>query len=308
MKDSPPFAKRDFPGHFLAILGKIAESQREAMRKVKLTIQYKGTQYQGWQLQPTGPTLQRAFEEILSEICHESITVIASGRTDSGVHALAQVAHFSTQHEIDLATLHRALNAKLPHDVVVLSVEEAPLDFDAQRSAKLKTYTYLLMHSDHKSPFFSDYSWRVYGNIDWEGMQECLELLVGEHDFASFKAADSTAKTSVRRIDSARLRRVPLRDLGNSLMGLFALSEVLEPLGADDNFHPEEGGAALVAITLRGPGFLKHMVRNIVGTLLEVGLGRLGVEEFRAILDAKDRRQAGPTAPAWGLFLVRVDY
>jgi len=279
------------------------------MRKIKLILQYKGTHYQGWQLQPTGPTLQGLFEGILSEICHEKVTVIASGRTDSGVHALAQVAHFSTQHEIDLATLHRALNAKLSHDVVVLNVEEVAPDFDAQRSAKLKTYTYLLLHGDHKSPFLSDYSWRVYGNIDWEGMQECLDLLVGEHDFASFKAADSTAKTSVRRISAVRLRRVPLRDLANSLMGLFALSEILDPLGADDNFHPEEeGGPALVAITVRGPGFLKHMVRNIVGTLLEVGLGRFGVEEFRTILAARDRRQAGPTAPAWGLFLVKVDY
>ncbi|MFO1464752.1 MAG: tRNA pseudouridine(38-40) synthase TruA [bacterium] len=279
------------------------------MRKVKLTIQYKGTQYQGWQLQPTGPTLQGLFEGILSDICHEKITLVASGRTDSGVHALAQVAHFATGHGIDLATLQRALNAQLPHDIVVLSAEEAAPDFDAQRSAKLKTYTYLLLHADHKAPFFSDYSWRIYGNIDWEAMQECLESLVGEHDFASFKAADSTAKTSVRRIEAVRLRRLPLRDLGNSLMGLFGLAEVLRPLGVDDSFHPEaDEGPALVAVTIQGPGFLKHMVRNIVGTLVEVGLGRIDVEGFQRIVAARDRRQAGPTAPAWGLFLVRVEY
>lgn len=278
------------------------------MRKIKLVIQYQGTNYQGWQVQPTGPTIQGIFEEILGEICHEKVVLIGSGRTDSGVHALAQVAHFSTSHGIDLPTLHRALNAKLPYDVVVLSAEEAQEGFDAQKSAKRKTYTYFLWHSDHKSPFLSSFSWRVWGDLDLEGMQECLDMLVGEHDFASFKAADSTAKTSVRRIEAARLQRVPLRDIGNSLMGLFGLAGLLPSLGADDTFHPEEGGPALIAITLQGPGFLKHMVRNIVGTMLEVGLGRIGVDGFRTIFEARDRTQAGATAPAWGLFLVRVDY
>ena len=279
------------------------------MRKIKLLIQYQGTNYRGWQLQPEGPTIQELLQDILSEICHEKITVFGSGRTDSGVHALAQVAHFSTSHEIDLETLHRALNAKLPHDVVVLSVEVAAPDFDAQRSAKQKTYSYFLLHSDHKSPFLSSFSWRVYGDLDLEGMQECLDMLVGEHDFASFKAADSTAKTSIRRIEAARLQRVPLRDLGNSLMGLFGLAGVIPTLGAEDNFHPvEEGGPALIVISLKGPGFLKHMVRNIVGTLLEVGLRRIGVEEFKNILEARDRTKAGATAPPWGLFLIKVDY
>ncbi|MDL1872798.1 tRNA pseudouridine(38-40) synthase TruA [Deltaproteobacteria bacterium PRO3] len=279
------------------------------MRKIKLVIQYQGTQYQGWQVQPTGPTIQGIFEEILGEICHEKVVLIGSGRTDSGVHALAQVAHFSTSHGIDLETLHRALNAKLPYDIVVLSVAEAPGAFDAQKSAKRKTYTYFFLHSDHKSPFLSSYSWRVWGDLDLEGMQECLDMLVGEHDFASFKAADSTAKTSVRRIEAARLQRVPLRDVGNSLMGLFGLAGILPALGAEDSFHPEaEAGPALIAVTLQGPGFLKHMVRNIVGTLLEVGLRRIGVEEFREILAARDRTRAGATAPAWGLFLVQVEY
>ncbi|MCC7344373.1 MAG: tRNA pseudouridine(38-40) synthase TruA [Deltaproteobacteria bacterium] len=279
------------------------------MRKIKLVIQYQGTNYQGWQVQPTGPTIQGIFENILSEICHERVTLIGSGRTDSGVHALAQVAHFATSHGIDLKTLHRALNAKLPYDIVVLSVEEAPEAFDAQKSAKRKTYTYFLLHSDHKAPFLSSYSWRVWGDLDLEGMQECLDMLVGEHDFASFKAADSTTKTSVRRIEAARLQRAPLRDVGNSLMGLFGLAGILPALGAEDCFHPEaEAGPALIAVTLQGPGFLKHMVRNIVGTLLEVGLSRIGPEDFRQILAARDRNRAGATAPAWGLFLVKVDY
>lgn len=279
------------------------------MRKIKLVIQYQGTQYQGWQVQPTGPTIQGIFEEILSEICHEKITLIGSGRTDSGVHALAQVAHFSTTHGIDLVTLHRALNAKLPYDIVVLSVEEAPEGFDAQKSAKRKTYTYFLLHSDHKSPFLSSFSWRVWGDLDLESMQECLDMLVGKHDFASFKAADSTAKTSIRTIEAASLQRVPLRDVGNSLMGLFGIAGMLPALGGDDNFHPEEeGGMGLIAVTLQGPGFLKHMVRNIVGTLLEVGLRRMTVEEFQKVLAARDRTLAGATAPAWGLFLVKVDY
>lgn len=279
------------------------------MRKIKLVIQYQGTQYHGWQVQPTGPTIQGIFENILSEICHERITLFGSGRTDSGVHALAQVAHFSTSHVIDLVTLHRALNAKLPFDIVVLSVAEVPQNFDAQRSAKLKTYTYFLLHSDHKSPFLSSFSWRVWGHLDLEGMQECLDMLVGEHDFTSFKAADSTAKTSVRRIEIAHLQRVLLRDLSNGLMGFFGLAGFVNAMGAEDNFHPEnEGGPALIAITLQGPGFLKHMVRNIVGTLLEVGLGRMTTQRFHEIFVARDRSLAGATAPAWGLFMVKVEY
>ena len=279
------------------------------MRKIKLLIQYRGKNYRGWQVQPNGITIQGLLEGILAEIFGEKTLVFGSGRTDSGVHALAQVAHFSTNHSMDLETLRRALNAHLPHDVAVLSAEEVPADFDAQRSAKLKTYSYFILNSELKSPFLSPYSWKIHGDLDLESMRECLELLVGEHDFASFKAADSFAKTSRRRIDRAELRRIPLTALGDSLLGIFGLAGMLKPLAGSGDFHPEaETGPALLAITLQGPGFLKHMVRNIVGTLVEVGMGKMDVAEFRRIFEAKDRTQAGPTAPAWGLFLVDVDY
>ena len=279
------------------------------MRKIKLLIQYRGKNYRGWQIQPNGVTIQGLLEEILAEIFGQRTLVFGSGRTDSGVHALAQVAHFSTAHPIDLETLRRALNAHLPPDVAVLDVAEVAADFDAQRSAKLKTYTYFIFNSESKSPFLAPYSWRIHGDLDLESMRECLEMLVGEHDFASFKAADSTAKTSRRRIDRAELRRVPLTALGDSLLGILGLGGMLKPLAGSGDFHPEaETGPGLIALTLQGPGFLKHMVRNIVGTLVDVGMGKTEVAEFQRIFEAKDRTQAGPTAPAWGLFLVKVDY
>ena len=279
------------------------------MRKLKLVIQYQGTKYHGWQVQPRALTIQKLFQDILQNILGEKVVVTASGRTDAGVHALAQVAHFSTSHPIETEVLHRALNAHLPYDIAVLSVEEVDLGFDAQFGAKAKTYTYFIYNGFHKAPFLSSYSWRIYGTLDLDAMQLCLEMLLGEQDFSSFKAADSTAKTSRRRLDAVSLQRVSLADLGNSLMGLMGISGLVAPLGTADTFHPEaESETALIAISMRGKGFLKHMVRNIVGTLVEVGRGRMSVEAFARVFAARDRTQAGPTAPAWGLFLVKVDY
>jgi tRNA pseudouridine38-40 synthase len=278
------------------------------LRNIKLLIQYRGTNFHGWQFQPAGPTLQELFQNILSEICHEKITLIAASRTDSGVHALAQVAHFQTEHLIDLATLHRALNARLPADVAVTSVEEVPLNFHAQRDARAKTYCYLILNSDHKFPFLSPYTWKLYGFLDLDEMHQCLEMLVGEHDFNAFKAADSTAKTSVRRLEAVCIQRLSLKDFGNSMIGMLGLSSLLTPLGAEAEFHPTDAAPTLIAINLKGQGFLKHMVRNIVGTVVDVGLGKITAEDFRRVFESRDRTQAGRTAPAQGLFLVEVEY
>jgi tRNA pseudouridine38-40 synthase len=278
------------------------------MRTLKLTIQYLGTRYHGWQIQPNGLTIQGIFQEILERLFHQKTVLSGAGRTDAGVHALAQVAHFRTDHPMDPATLQRALNANLPKDISVLSVEEVEPDFDAQRSSVAKTYTYLILNSPHPYPMLAPYTCRVYGSLELDDMHLCLEQLIGEHDFAAFQAADSTAKTSVRRLHAAALHAFRLQDFANGLIGSLGLGGLLPLMGEEDSFHPEEGGPGILAVHFRGEGFLKHMVRNIIGTILLVGRGKISVEDFRRIIASRDRTQAGPTAPPRGLFLVKVEY
>ncbi len=264
------------------------------MRNIKITIQYIGTNYVGWQVQPQGPSIQGVLQEILSELLHEKIIVTGSGRTDSGVHALAQVANFKTTHSMDIETIQRALNAKLPWHISILKIEEVDAEFHAQKNATSKTYSYFILHSDQKIPLLSSYSWRLYGELDLKKMEECLKMLVGRHDFNAFKAADSTAKTSIREIQSAKLSS--WRNPGSIF------------INSSSSINLPFLNSSLITITLQGRGFLKHMVRNIVGTLVEVGQGKTSVDEFRRIFESKDRTQAGKTAPAWGLFLVEVEY
>lgn len=278
------------------------------MRNLKLTVQYIGTHYLGWQVQPQGPTIQSQLQEALGEILREEVTVLSSSRTDSGVHALAQVAHFKTDHGMDPLTLEKALNSKLPGDISVLSVEEMPEGFHSQRQAKFKTYSYFILNSVSRISLFYPFTWRLYGYLDLDEMHRCLELLVGEHDFNAFKAADSCAKTSVRRLQAVNVQRLPLADLGNSLLSLAGLTGMVHPLGSGDEMHEEEEGAALIAISFKGQGFLKHMVRNIVGTVVEVGMGKRSFADFQKIFESRDRTQAGKTAPPQGLFLVKVEY
>jgi tRNA pseudouridine38-40 synthase len=229
----------------------------------------------------------------------EPVTVLGAGRTDSGVHALGQVAHFKTSHPMDAATLLKALNAQLPGDIAVLSVEEVPEEFHSMIHAKSKTYSYFLLHREEKLPFLNPWTWRVWSPLDLDAMGRCLELIEGEHDFRAFCASDSTARSTIRHIERTRLQALSLRDFGDRLAGIFGLAEWVAP--------PLEG-PSLIAFHFKGRGFLKHMVRNLVGTLVEVGQGKTTVEGFKEILESRDRRRAGKTAPARGLFLVKVDY
>lgn len=277
------------------------------MRNIKMVLQYVGTHYNGWQVQPNGPTIQAILQEILQQTLKEKINVIASGRTDSGVHALAQTAHFRTSNDMDLETLHRALNAQLPEDIAVLSLEEVDEGFHAQKNAVAKTYLYLILVSRQKNPFLKPYAWRLYGEFNREAMEECLKEIVGEHDFKAFCAADSGAKTSSRRLFSSRLQVFPLSEMEHRLVDLVGLGNWKGPLEILNHHHPDRI-ARLWAISFRGAGFLKHMVRNIVGTVVEVGQGKRSVEDFKRILGGKDRRLAGPTAPPQGLFLLNVEY
>ncbi|MGH9462180.1 MAG: tRNA pseudouridine(38-40) synthase TruA [Vicinamibacteria bacterium] len=240
----------------------------------RMTLAYDGTDYLGWQLQPQGPTIQSRLQDALANIAGEPITVVGAGRTDAGVHAQGQVAHFELPTSVPPSGLLKGLNSMLPEDIRILDVELAPPDFHARYSARSKTYRYFLDVAPVASPFRCRYTLHHPYPLDWEAMSKAAERFVGRHDFESFRASSCEAKTSERECTVSRL--------------LQEGREWVYEAAAD--------------------GFLHHMVRNIVGTLLEVGRGKIDPGEIDRLLKAKDRKQAGPTAPARGLHLMRVEY
>ena len=247
------------------------------MRNIRLTISYDGTNYLGWQRQKTGPTVQGVLEETLARFLGHRVKLRAAGRTDAGVHALGQVANFLTTNNMPLSDIHRALNALLPKDIAILKVEEVPIKFNAQYDAKYKTYFYQIYNHSIRSPIWRLYSWWVPQKLDLESMKASLPLFIGEKDFVSFRKSGSDIRTTIRTVYEAKLKRVV-------------------------------GIAHMICIEITARGFLRYMVRNIVGALVEVGLGRLTPDELRQILEYKDRRLAPPPAPPQGLFLKKVIY
>lgn len=247
------------------------------MRTLRLTLQYDGTAYVGWQRQATGVSIQGLIEEALAPIEGAPVVVHGAGRTDAGVHALAQVATVGLNAAIPTDTLARALNAVLPADVRVLAIEEADPAFHARFSAAGKVYEYRIVNAPLVSPFLVRYVWHLTQPLDLAAMRAGAECLVGTHDFAAFQGAGSTVTSTERTVRSIVW---------------------------------EDGGGYDLPLVMRieGGGFLRHMVRNIAGTLVEVGIGRWAPDRVGAILESRDRTQAGPTAPAQGLFLVRVEY
>ena len=245
------------------------------MRRVKLTLAYDGTAYRGFQVQPNGPTVQSVTEAALSRILQEPVKLRAAGRTDAGVHAREQVADFADLGLRPLETILRGGNAMLPPDIRILSAAEVPLSFDARRHAKEKEYRYFLFLHPVASPFFSRYAWHIEKPLDLGAIRDGLAHAVGEHDFTSFRGQGCTARTTVRTVFRA---------------------ELTEEL------------PAIFSIAIIGNGFLRHMVRNIVGTLVDVGKGKYPPDRVRELLSLRDRSEAGPTAPAHGLFLWKVEY
>jgi tRNA pseudouridine38-40 synthase len=239
------------------------------MRRIRITLAYDGTKFHGWQVQPGLPTIQGVLEEIVSGIEGRTVHVAGSGRTDAGVHALAQVAAFSLENPIPAPNLRRAVNRLLPHAIRVLSTEEVHPEFHPRFDAKAKTYEYRIVRGEVCSPFEWLYAHHYPYPLDEERMVECARSFAGEHDFTAFAASDdrdAEGKSKVRRVFSSALER-------------------------------SEGR---LIYRVRGSGFLKHMVRNIVGTLIEAGKGNIEVGSLPA--------KSGPTAPAKGLFLVSVEY
>jgi len=247
------------------------------MRTIKLTLHYDGTGYVGWQRQASGVSIQGLVEDALRPIEGAAVAVHGAGRTDAGVHALAQVASATIASALPAGTLLRALNATLPPQVRVLGAEEVAGGFHARFSALAKTYEYRLVNAPLVSAFLYRYVWHVPPPLDIAAMRAAAAPLAGRHDFAAFQGAGSGAASSVRTV----------LDLGWQDGGGFDLPLVFR---------------------ITGDGFLRHMVRNIVGTLVEVGAGRTPVGQVETILASRDRTQAGPTAPAHGLFLTVVRY
>jgi len=254
-----------------------------------MTVAYDGTQYAGWQVQLRRQTVQGALEKAIAQVANERVRVTGSGRTDSGVHAIAQVASFSLSHwRARAEDLGRALNSKLPPDIAVSEIVDAAADFHAIRDALGKRYRYQLQIGGGRDAFEYRYRWHLPGPIDGAAMRLAAEQLRGLHDFASFQAAGSDRKTTVRDV------------------------RALEIIDQDAAGGAEQGGdgegVKRLAIEVEADGFLYNMVRNIVGTLVEVGRGKRDPAWAAEVLAARDRTVAGPTAPPHGLFLLRVDY
>lgn len=244
------------------------------MRNLRLTLEYDGTAYVGWQVQENGPTIQGALEAALARLLKEEVRVTGSGRTDAGVHALGQVANFRTEAPIPLKGVVCGLNALLPRDVAVRRAEEVPLAFDSRRSAKSKLYQYFLHHCEAPSALARRTSWWLRGRFDVDAAARAAACLSGTHDFGAFRAAGCDAAHAVRTVEEVSLLR----------RGEF------------------------VEVRARGNGFLRHMVRIVVGTLVEVGQGRRAEASMAELLESRDRGRAGATAPAHGLFLAEVRY
>jgi len=245
------------------------------MPNFKITIAYDGGPFVGWQRQAEGTSIQGLVEDALADLEGGQVTVAAAGRTDAGVHAMAQVANFALNRDIAPDVIVRSLNAKLPVEIRVRSAEIVPSSFHARFDAKAKSYRYRLWNAEVLNPFERAYVWHVATALDVGVMADAARLIEGRHDFAAFQTAGSTPGPTDRLITRSTL---------------------------------SAAGDGLVTYDVTGEGFLRHMVRTIVGTLVEVGRGRQRPEWIRDVIASRDRAQAGRTAPPNGLFLVRVDY
>lgn len=255
------------------------------MPTFKITVAYDGTDYVGWQRQANGVSIQAVLEDALRALDDRDVTVTGAGRTDAGVHALGQVAAFSLARAIDADAVLRAVNARLPAAVRVMAAEEVPATFHPRFGARAKTYRYRIWSGEVISPFEHRYAWHTAAALDVEAMQTAARIVEGRHDFAAFQAAGSDVATTTREIFRSRMADGLPIDGGSRL-----------------------GRSALLVYEVSGSGFLRYMVRTIVGTLVEIGRGKQPVAWMTAVLNSRERAAAGPTAPAAGLFLTAVEY
>ena len=245
------------------------------MRNIKLTIEYDGKDFNGWQKQPTKLNIQGEIERAIKQITGEEVDLTASGRTDAGVHALGQVANFKTNSELPIEKFPIALNANLKKSIVIKSAEEVEERFHSRLTCKRKTYRYVINNSKYGTAIYRNLETHIPMKLDIQKMQQAVKYFEGEHDFKAFKASGTSSKSSVRTIYKA---------------------EVID------------AGNERIYIELTGNGFLYNMVRIIAGTLVDVGLGKIEPEDIEKIITSQKREKAGKTLPPQGLYLVKVEY
>ena len=260
------------------------------MKRVMLTVAYDGTNYHGWQIQPNGETIEGILNRCLSELLGENIEVTGASRTDSGVHAMGNIAVFDTTSPIPAEKVSYALNRYLPEDIRIQKSEEVSPAFHPRHCDSRKTYEYRIYCAPFPMPVKRLYSHFTYVPMDIDLMSQAAAYLVGEHDFKSFCSTEAQVETTVRQIDSVEVREVR--------------SEVNE---RSSGGYIDQIGKEIV-IRVSGRGFLYNMVRIIAGTLMEVGRGYIAPQEMEKIIAARDRQTAGPTAPACGLTLIKIEY
>jgi tRNA pseudouridine38-40 synthase len=243
-------------------------------RNISLVLEYDGTNYHGWQCQPSAITLQEVVQRSVERILDHSVKIYAAGRTDTGVHAFGQVINFFTEKSIDISSIAKGVNSLLPGDIRVKDAREVDESFHARYSAESKSYIYCIVNARHHSPFHVRYSWHIPYTLNARLMNESIKEIIGVHDFSSFKKKNEMYKKHEREVLRAGVRR----------RGRF------------------------IYIFIEATGFLRYMVRNIVGTLVLVGEGKNSKEDFITVLQSKDRINAGPTAPPQGLFLRKIRY
>ncbi len=244
-------------------------------KNFKIIIEYDGTNYHGWQRQTEEPTIQREIENALMTITRQRVTLTGSGRTDAGVHAFGQVANFCCDTTLKPEVFQKGLNSLLPKDIVIKRCIRVDDKFHARYDAKSKTYRYRLLNRAVPAAVFYQYAWYLQKQLDLEAMRDAVRYIVGTHDFRAFEGAGSPRSNTIRRVMTADL------------------------VAMDDGY---------IDFNIKGNGFLRFMVRNIVGTLVDVGLGKITPGDFNRILESKNRNDAGVTAPAHGLFLMEVAY
>lgn len=282
----------------------------------KLVLAYDGTDFHGWQAQPGVPTVQGTLSDAIASVTGERVLPQGSGRTDAGVHALGQVASFALTAPIPAANLQHALNRILPASIRVLAAERVTADFHARHCASGKFYQYRIFQGPICSPLLARYVTPFHWQLDLAAMQQAAEMVLGEHDFTSFAATDPDRATrqgecnadhvalNVRRIEQSHWSRIPL---SSCIPG--PAIDAWNPLYLPGALQADaESPSHLLTYTVCGNGFLHHMVRNLVGTFLDVGRGRIAPSSIIDILNGQDRSLAGPTAPPQGLFLLRVIY
>ena len=253
------------------------------MRNLKATLRYDGTDFAGWQVQPEPSTVQGTLMEALEKITGEPVKLTGAGRTDAGVHALGQVANFKTASEISTGNLIRAVNSMVAPRIRVDALEEVSEEFDARRSALSKVYRYSIQIAAFPDPLSFRYCWQLPFELNVESMEQAAQCLVGKHDFSSFQASAGKDRSPVRTVHSLEIRPASCT-------------------------FPNDARSDLLVIEICADGFVHKMVRNIVGTLVEVGRGKISPERLAEILEGRDRQLAGPAAPGKGLSLISVQY